>query len=308
MKPLIFEVPAVEGESVVAQDDRLPYFYNVFHKHEHIQITAILSGAGELVTRSGPIPFVPKQVFIIGSNQPHFFKSEEKYFKKGSKLKAHAIHLYFKSEMILANFNLPEFEEVKRLINRIGPGMKVDSQASAVFIDQVKHICKSRGTSRIFQLLELLRCCFFNLDQFSYLSNTDKDSDPYFYNNKTRINDIYAYTLAHFADDITLSSIARVANLTVPAMCKYFKKSTRKTYMEFLKEVRIDFACKKIIRGDYNTIAEIAYSVGFKSAITFNRAFKSQTGKTPTEYLAAHRNNIEKPQQLPTVDKYFVFH
>ncbi len=307
MKPLIFEIPAVEGESVVVQEDRLPYFYNLFHKHEHIQITAILSGTGELTTRNGHQQFKPGQIFVIGSNQPHFFRSDERYFRTGSKTRVHAIHIYFKSEMILDNFNLSEFEEVRRFVNRIGTGLKLDETKSHILLNSIKNIGKNEGVERVFLLVKLLRSCYFNLEKFTYLNSSETASVNFYYNNKTRVNDIYSYTLAHFTEDISLRNVARVANMTIPAMCKYFKKSTRKTYMEFLKEVRIDYACKKIIRGDYNTIAEIAYAVGFKSAITFNRAFKKHTGKTPTQYLIEHRNNIEKTKKSPTVDKYFVF-
>lgn len=307
MKPLIFEIPAVEGESVVVQEDHLPYFYNLFHKHEQIQITAILSGTGELTTKNGHQQFKPEQIFIIGRNQPHFFKSDERYFKEGSKNRVHAIHIYFKTEMILDNFNLSEFEEVKRFVNRVGAGLKLDAAESGIFIDHIKNLCKSKGVKRIFLFIEFLRACYFNLEKFTYINGSEKAAGNFYYSNKTRVNDIYAYTLAHFTEDISLRNVAKVANMTIPATCKYFKKSTRKTYMEFLKEVRIDYACKKIVRGDYNSIAEIAYSVGFKSAVTFNRAFKKQTGKTPTQYLTEHRNNIEETTMSPGVDKYFVF-
>ena len=308
MKPLIFEVPAVQGESLVVQEDKLPYFYNVFHKHEQIQITAIIEGDGDLTTKNGHTKFLSNEMYIIGRNHPHMFKSGEEYFQKNEKNRAHAIHIYFKSELILDNFNLPEFEEVKRFVNRIGSGLKIDGHKASLFIEQIKKISTAKGMKRIFLLVELLRTCYFNLENFTYLNTSEKVSENFYYNNKTRINDIYTYTLAHFTENINLKNVARVANMTVPAMCKYFKKSTRKTYMDFLKDVRIDYACKKIVRGDYSSIAEIAYSVGFKSAITFNRAFKSKTGKTPTEYLHEHQHYIEEAKKTVGVEEYFSFH
>ena len=298
----------VDGESLVVQEDKLPYFYNVFHKHEQIQITAILSGKGELITRGGDLTLNPKKIFIIGSNQPHLLKSDESYYKKNSKNAIHAIHIYFKSELILHNFNLPEFEEVKRFINRIGTGLMINETNSALFISHIKNISKNKGIKRIFLFIEFLRFCYFNIEKFTHLHTSEKTIENFYYNNKTRVNDIYAYTLAHFTEEISLTNVAKVANMTVPAMCKYFKKSTRKTYMEFLKEVRIDYSCKKIVRGDFNTVADIAYSAGFRSTITFNRAFKSLTGKTPTEYLQAHKKNLEQPTKFLNIDKLFIFH
>lgn len=308
MKPLVFEVPAVDGESIVVQEDELPYFYNRFHIHEQIQITAILEGRGDLITKYGHTEFSAGEIFVLGKNYPHFFKSDEEYFTDSAQHRSHAIHIYFKEELLKDHFNIPEFEEAKRFISRIGLGLRLDKLKSEAFIGQIKNICSSGGLRRLFLFFEFLQYSYFHLDNFQLLNPSETRNTHISYENKARINDIYVYTMAHFAEDITLEKIAKVANMTVPAMCKYFKKSTRKTYMEFLKEVRIDYACKKIIRGEHGSIAEVAYAVGFKSAITFNRAFKNKTGRTPTDYLTEHKEIITTPQNAKTFESRFIFH
>ncbi len=59
-----------------------------------------------------------------------------------------------------------------------------------------------------------------------------------------------------------------------------------KNFNEFLNKYRINEACE--ILSDHNqskiTVLEISYEVGFSSLAPFNRAFKTITGKTPTEY------------------------
>ena len=56
----------------------------------------------------------------------------------------------------------------------------------------------------------------------------------------------------------------------------------------FLNHYRIVEACKLIQdnRGKELTFQEIAYRMGYQSVATFNRAFKNETGQTPSEYLA----------------------
>jgi len=54
----------------------------------------------------------------------------------------------------------------------------------------------------------------------------------------------------------------------------------------FLNYYRIREACR-IIGSDHNkslTFQEIAFKMGYQSVATFNRAFKTETGKTPSEY------------------------
>jgi len=108
-----------------------------------------------------------------------------------------------------------------------------------------------------------------------------------------RMNDVYHYTMAHYSENIKLKQVADVAYLTPQAFCRYFKKHTRKTYIAFLSEIRINEACKKIISGDFESISSIAYDTGFSSAVSFNRVFKKITGKSPRQYLNEYNQKVD---------------
>jgi YesN/AraC family two-component response regulator len=89
----------------------------------------------------------------------------------------------------------------------------------------------------------------------------------------------------HFTEMITLEQIASVAHLTPQSFCRYFKKHTTKTYINFLNEVRINEACKRFIEMNFDNIGNIAYQCGFNNVVSFNRVFKSIMGKTPKEFI-----------------------
>jgi AraC-like DNA-binding protein len=103
-----------------------------------------------------------------------------------------------------------------------------------------------------------------------------------------RMNDIYQYTMDHFTEDISLAQIAAVAYLTPQSFCRYFKKHTSKTYVNFLNEVRINEACKRFMEMNFESIGNVAYQTGFNSVVSFNRVFKSIMSKTPKEYINAY--------------------
>ena len=98
------------------------------------------------------------------------------------------------------------------------------------------------------------------------------------------MHDVFQYTLDNYAEDITLNKIASIAHITPHAFCKYFKQHTRRTYNNFLNEVRVNEACKRIISGSYDGLSAIAYKTGFKGASNFNRVFKKTTGMSPSDY------------------------
>jgi AraC-like DNA-binding protein len=54
------------------------------------------------------------------------------------------------------------------------------------------------------------------------------------------------------------------------------------TYQELLDRVRLRLAVRHLAAG--RPIGQVATLTGFAQASTFHRAFKSWTGKTPTEY------------------------
>jgi AraC-like DNA-binding protein len=84
-----------------------------------------------------------------------------------------------------------------------------------------------------------------------------------------------------------------VANLSAKAFCRYFKSKTRKTYYDFLLEVRVAHACNLLLEKDM-TIYEVCYDSGFNNLSNFNRYFKKIMNKTPLEFKKEHRMLTEQ--------------
>ena len=102
-----------------------------------------------------------------------------------------------------------------------------------------------------------------------------------------RLNKVFQYISDNFQRKITLSEIASVANLSAKAFCRYFKSKTKKTYYNFLLEVRVAHACNLLLEKDM-TIYEVCYESGFNNLSNFNRYFKKIMNKTPFEFKKAH--------------------
>jgi AraC-like DNA-binding protein len=108
-----------------------------------------------------------------------------------------------------------------------------------------------------------------------------------------RMNDVYQFTMNHYAENIKLKQVADIAYMTPQAFCRYFKKRTGKNYIVFLNEIRISEACKKIIAGNFNSISSVAYDTGFSSAVSFNRVFKKIVAQSPREYQKEYLQKTE---------------
>ncbi len=289
MKVIQFSVPIDKQSSVVVSEDILPYFYNYMHRHSELQITLILKGKGKLIAGNYTQPFKPGDVYILGPNQPHIFKSDKQYFASPRPGNVHAIHIFFDYQRFLKNFmDLPELEPVNRLFNEALPGLQVPHTYTTKVALDIKAINQSHDFNRLIKLITLLQYLATEVKGWKSLS-TGFNNEPVPGMEGFRMNDIFEYTLKHYDENISLKKIASLVHITPHAFCKYFKKHTRKTFVSFLHEIRINEACKKMLNNDFDNIASIAYATGFNSAINFNRVFKKMTGMSPSDYIRLYK-------------------
>jgi AraC-like DNA-binding protein len=92
----------------------------------------------------------------------------------------------------------------------------------------------------------------------------------------------------HFADQLSLASVARVAGISPGHLSEKFRRITGVNFVNYVGRIRVEQACVQLGNGDAR-ISEIAFDVGFQSLSQFNRIFKKVSGKSPTEYRATLR-------------------
>lgn len=284
MKVIQFTIPVAKDKSIHVQEDLLPHFYEHLHRHHEIQITWVIKGEGTLIAGNYMQPFEPGDIFIIGANQPHLFKNDTVYFEKSSKQQIHSLNIFFNHRgFITSLLEFPEMRNIKKFTDLCLHGFKASEQNAKTIADAMTRVKNATAAYRLAAFIELLQL-MANLKDWQYLNS---ESFEYAISDSEglRMNDIYQYTMKHYTEDISLERIAAVAYLTPQSFCRYFKKHTQKTFVNFLNEVRINEACKRFMELDFDSIAAIAYQTGFNNVVTFNRVFKNITGKSPREYI-----------------------
>jgi AraC-like DNA-binding protein len=292
MKIIQFTIPVGKDNSIHVQEDDLPHFYEHLHRHYETQITWVISGEGTLVAGNYMQPFSSGDIFIIGANQPHLFKSDPSYFDKRRKKSIHSLNIFFNPKgFITSLLEFPEMRSIRKFIDVSLHGMQVSENNRKILADYMLKVRNSSTGYRLSAFIELLQL-MANLKDWKYLSTesfeqTISDSEG------LRMNDIYQYTMTNYTENITLEQIAAVVHLTPQSFCRYFKKHTLKTYTNFLNEVRINEACKKLTSKDFQSISTIAYQMGFNNVVTFNRVFKSIMKKSPREFMKEYSDKTE---------------
>jgi two-component system, response regulator YesN len=97
------------------------------------------------------------------------------------------------------------------------------------------------------------------------------------------IQEAEKYILRHYADNLTLQSVASEVHVTPVWLSKLFKKEKKQTFLEYLTEVRMENS--KVMLGEVKyRIYQISSFVGYKDPVHFTKLFKKYTGLTPKEY------------------------
>ena len=226
--------------------------------------------------------FKPNDVFVIGSNVPHVFRNDDPYFEPNSKLKAEVIYVFFDANSFGDDFfSMPEAKELFDLLNKARRGIKVHGDIKEILISKLKDLTTARNLEKIIRLLDVFKI-ISDADSLEYLATEVGDHNVDEHEGK-RLNDIIQFTMDQYNRHISLDEIADIANLTPAAFCRFFKQRTRKTYVNFLNEIRIGKACRMLLDKDMS-IVDICYKSGFSNLSHFNRKFKKQTGYTPSKY------------------------
>ena len=276
MKVLPFVVPKPDKAGLIYQVDKVDVFYDKLHQHEEIQLSFIVEGSGTLVVGDTINNYSTGDVLVIGSNLPHVFKSDSMSLQK-----SHMLTLFFtKSSFGNSFFELEELKAIQQFFERSKYGFKLQSNLQEIqdsFL-QLESASKLNQFVILLQLLNLIvDSDYTSLSSFVY----DK---KYSLVEGDRMRNVFEFTLNNYADNITLDQIARVANMTKTAFCKYFKKRTNITYIQFLNEFRVEKASKLLQEKSDYSIAEIAYISGFRNISNFNRVFKDCKGTTPSRF------------------------
>ena len=143
-------------------------------------------------------------------------------------------------------------------------------------------------------LNELSKCRNFKLLCSEGFANSS------FHQEYEKINLVNEYVIKNFKNNISLDEVAATIHMTPASFCRYFKRCTYKTFIQYLNEIRIGYAKKLLVEDKYN-ISQVAYECGFNNLSNFNKQFKKTTEMTPKNYK--NKVFLKRIKQTEKVEK-----
>jgi AraC-like DNA-binding protein len=282
MKASFQKILPENGFSFISR--RLEIFSSVYHFHPEYELKYVVSGRGKRFLGSSVENFMEGDLVLVGPNIPHYWKNDP--VLDDSDIKSSAYLIMF-PETCLGNgfFSLQEMHPVKELLLKARGGICFPGAKNGSIPDKINLLMSCEGPPRIILFLEILAGLAESVSK--PLFTVESTTQPSFLNQSSisiaRLKKVHEYVIENFRNPISIGDVAGVAGMTDHAFCKYFRKSTKKTFMTFLYELRVCHAKKLLMEGDF-PVADICFASGFENLSCFNRRFKEITGKTPTQY------------------------
>lgn len=286
MFPKVEKIARKDDESLFVGHYKNKWFERSLHYHSEFELLLIIKGYGKRVIGNSSASFKEGDLVLLGSDIPHAWFSDPIFFNTSNELECESIYIQFDRAIFGTRFaNLPEMQSIQTLLNHAKFGLKHKATNCCELIDTIKKIHECTGLDRILNLLRIL-------DLFQQGKYTTLVPKSYFNTSRTlkstRLKKVHEYVMNNYMDNLNVSEAARIAEMNVSSFCRYFKKMSNKTFSQYVKETRIDYAQQLLINTNL-TSNQIGFECGFSSVAYFNQCFKSISGKTPLEYRSAYK-------------------
>ena len=277
-KPTLEKLSPSFGSSLIVRQhlEKVDKINAFWHFHPELELVYINKGQGKTHIGNHLSYFNNSQLILIGANLPHNGFAD-RLTANGSETT-----VQFKQDFLGEDFiKIPEMANVVALFDRAKKGIRFKIETKEVIGPKISNLTKYEGLELVLKFLEILNY-LANTDDYSLL-NADGialETNP---QDSVKINTIYKYVNSNFQRHISLDEIADKVSMTVPAFCRYFKKTTGKTFTQLVNEYRVVHATK-LLNESQMSVADVCFECGFNNFSHFNKQFNEITGKSASQY------------------------
>jgi AraC-like DNA-binding protein len=279
----------VRGQSFLIRKFDKAAFNAPYHFHPEYELTCILKGSGKRYVGSHMEDFTAGDLVLLGPNLPHCWKLEP---SDETQEDASAIVIQFDAAFLGDDFfNKMEMQQIKKLFQKTGCGVSFNADTRQVVNGGMVALAREKSPFKLLiGLLEILQRLASSKDHI--LLDHKQVIAERTVAEQERINPVFAYLVENFRQQVSLDRAAAIAHMTTNAFCKYFKKITRKTFMEIIIEYRLNYAIQQLVQTD-KPISEIAFDSGFGDVSHFYKMFKAKMQLSPLNYRKKFMRSLE---------------
>lgn len=249
------------------------------HWHNEAEFTLITEGQAlyqidltEYPVEAGDLLFVPPLVLHSISLQEYPKISSETY----------VFHMNFlggnSTDICSTRYLTPLMNQEFSMPYLIKPEHPAYASLRKIF-NQINSLYGEAVTGYELALKSLFLQAIFLLLQYSkrnLSSGTDTSSD--------KLKQVLDYIETHYAENITISELAKLCYFSDYHFMRFFKKHMNMTCVEYINNLRLEKSVELFEQGN-TSILDVSLSTGFHNLSYFHKVFKRKYHMTPKSFL-----------------------
>jgi AraC-like DNA-binding protein len=281
MQPVLEHLPLSKHHSFFAGAFCFPYFPTPWHYHPEYELVLVVESYGQRFVGNAVDEFSAGDLSFIGANVPHVYTNDKAFYEGKAKGNARSVVIHFREASIGTDFlSLPEMEAVRDLLQRSKKGLNILGATRKTVTRKMQEMLAAEPLDRLFLLLDILKILAQTKD-YNFISETEVAGT---YNTNTeRLRAVIDWTMQNFGRNVSLSEVAAIAAMTRTSFCRYFRQATKRSFSDFVAELRLNHAAK-LLRERPDNVATIGLDCGYENVSHFNRQFKAYYKQTPKAY------------------------
>ena len=247
------------------------------HRHTSWEFSWVKCGSGKRVIGDTSVEFTDKEVVLLPPDVPHCWLFEKKG-TNGREYTSCVSVIFDETFLDRCSRSFPELQHNIDVLRNLDKAVCFSDTYAERLTAILEQMCEQTEAEHIASILQLINFSVrFQEEGRIIYAREEQDTV------RKRVTDAHNFIMSNMFREVTLTDIAEYTGMSRAAFCVFFKKSTGKTFTDYLNTVRVEHACK-LLKHSQIQVSEICYQSGFCSVPYFNRVFKRICGISPTQY------------------------
>lgn len=249
------------------------------HWHNSVEIFAVYEGSLDFILREKVLTVPAGNFIIINTNELHSIRAKDRNFAVYLQIPIGEFKNYLTGDHFIS-------------FHKKGKGAVVTTTPEKrqiyekEMLQLIRNIYQLSGTKSEGHEFAMLRD-YYTIMQLMVTVYRQQEPDAGLYQSSKalqRLSPMTEYIKKHYAEDLSLQSLAEQFGYSVEHLSRMFQKYAQINYKTYLSGIRLEHALEEIEQGD-KTISEIAIAVGFSDSRAMAKAFSKRFGMLPSEYV-----------------------
>lgn len=250
-----------------------------FHHHKHAyELTMTIGLSGTRMVGDSTEQFSNRDLVLLAPGLPHYWQDHG--VRSGSKHKVVVVQF---SDMLIPEElrSTSHYRQIMWALDNSKYGLEMVNSYKEEALKLIDGLKENNELETYFGILKVLH--LFGNEKVVRKLCSEGYTQPNLKDEAGRLESVLLYIQKNYSRKLTIEEVANRVFLSPSAFSHYFKKRTRKSFTDFIMDLRLGKAAQ-LLHLDEMPVARVGYESGFQNISHFNRSFSKKYKLTPLKF------------------------